>query len=82
MKSPFLKFQPAYSSFPFVLPALRLSMLPPSCRYTPSCSQYAVEALQKHRAVKGLYLAIRRILRCHPVGWGGYDPVPKPGSLA
>lgn len=51
-------------------------MLPPSCRFTPTCSQYAVEALQKHGPVKGLYLAIRRLLRCHPWGGSGYDPVP------
>lgn len=52
-------------------------MTPPSCRFTPTCSQYAVEALQKHGAIKGLYLAIRRILRCHPWGGYGYDPVPE-----
>lgn len=51
-------------------------MLPPACRFTPTCSQYAVEALQKHGPVKGLYLAVRRILRCHPWGGSGYDPVP------
>lgn len=51
-------------------------MLPPACRFTPTCSQYAVEALQKYGPVKGLYLAIRRILRCHPWGGSGYDPVP------
>lgn len=48
----------------------------PSCRFTPTCSQYAVEALKKHGPIKGLYLAIRRILRCHPWGGSGYDPVP------
>lgn len=51
-------------------------MLPPACRYTPTCSQYAIEAIEKHGPVKGLYLAIRRILRCHPWGGSGYDPVP------
>lgn len=51
-------------------------MLPPACRFTPTCSQYAVEAIQKHGSLKGLYLAIRRILRCHPWGGSGYDPVP------
>lgn len=51
-------------------------ILPPACRFTPTCSQYAVEALQKHGPVKGLYLAVRRILRCHPWGGSGYDPVP------
>ena len=51
-------------------------MLPPRCRYTPTCSQYAVEALQKHGACKGSMLALRRICRCHPFGGSGYDPVP------
>lgn len=51
-------------------------LTPPSCRFTPTCSQYAVEALQKHGALKGTYLAVRRILRCHPWGGSGYDPVP------
>ena len=49
---------------------------PPSCRFTPTCSQYAVEAIRKHGPQKGLYLAIKRILRCHPWGGSGYDPVP------
>ena len=43
---------------------------------TPTCSQYAIEALRKHGPIKGLYLAVRRILRCHPWGGSGYDPVP------
>ena len=51
-------------------------LTPPRCRYTPTCSQYAVEALQKHGPLKGLWLAIRRLLRCHPWGGSGYDPVP------
>lgn len=49
---------------------------PPSCRFTPTCSEYAVQALKKYGPVKGLYLAVRRILRCHPWGGSGYDPVP------
>lgn len=49
---------------------------PPSCRYTPTCSEYAVQALKKHGPFKGLYLTIKRILRCHPWGGSGYDPVP------
>lgn len=51
-------------------------MFPPVCRFTPTCSQYALEALQKHGPFKGLYLAVRRILRCNPWGGSGYDPVP------
>lgn len=51
-------------------------MLPDSCRYTPTCSQYAIEALRKHGPVRGLWLAIKRISRCHPWGGSGYDPVP------
>ena len=50
--------------------------LPNSCRYTPTCSQYAVEALKKYGLFKGGWLALRRILRCHPWGGSGYDPVP------
>ncbi len=51
-------------------------MLPPSCRYTPTCSQYAIDALMKHGPVKGSWLAAKRICRCHPWGGSGYDPVP------
>ena len=47
-----------------------------TCRFVPTCSQYALEALEKYGAVKGSLLAIRRILRCHPISKGGYDPVP------
>ena len=51
-------------------------MTPPSCRFVPTCSEYAIEAIKKHGPFKGLYLAVRRILRCHPWGGSGYDPVP------
>ncbi|WFR57510.1 membrane protein insertion efficiency factor YidD [Anaerocolumna sp. AGMB13025] len=47
-----------------------------SCIYTPTCSLYALQALEKYGAVKGTYLAVRRVLRCHPFATGGYDPVP------
>lgn len=49
---------------------------PPSCRFTPTCSAYAVEAIKKHGPFAGFYLACKRILRCHPWGGYGYDPVP------
>jgi putative membrane protein insertion efficiency factor len=54
-----------------------ISPLKPSCcRFTPTCSQYALEAVEKYGALQGGYLAVRRILRCHPFHPGGYDPVP------
>ena len=68
-------------SFPFVI-LIKLyqgtlsPLLGPKCRFTPTCSQYAIEALKKHGVIKGLWLAIKRISKCHPWGGHGYDPVP------
>jgi putative membrane protein insertion efficiency factor len=50
--------------------------LGPSCRYTPTCSQYGIEAFKKHGPIKGLWLTIKRIARCNPWGGHGHDPVP------
>ena len=51
-------------------------LTPPSCRFTPTCSEYAIEAITKHGPFKGAWLAIRRVLRCRPGGGSGFDPVP------
>lgn len=51
-------------------------LLPSTCRFSPSCSQYGVEALKKHGALKGGWMTLKRISRCHPWGGSGYDPVP------
>ncbi|HKP45538.1 MAG TPA: membrane protein insertion efficiency factor YidD [Pyrinomonadaceae bacterium] len=68
MKSLLVVFIRAYKQFvsPF---------LPPACRFFPTCSEYAVEAIGKYGAVRGTALAVRRVLRCHPFSAGGYDPV-------
>lgn len=52
-------------------------MLPPACRFHPTCSSYAIEALKEHGPMRGLWLSIKRIARCNPFGGSGYDPVPK-----
>lgn len=51
-------------------------LLPPSCRFTPTCSQYAIEALRRHGPLRGSLLTLRRLARCHPWGGSGFDPVP------
>lgn len=51
-------------------------MLPRACRYTPTCSEYAIEAIKKYGPFKGFWLGVKRISRCHPWGGHGYDPVP------
>lgn len=57
-------------------------ILPPTCRFAPSCSAYAIEAIERHGAIKGGALALRRILRCHPWGGSGFDPVPGSGTVS
>jgi putative membrane protein insertion efficiency factor len=66
----------------FILAGIRLYQrsispaLAPSCRFVPSCSHYAYEAIERYGVIKGGWLSIRRLLRCHPLHPGGYDPVP------
>ena len=69
------------TSFPLVLLVLFYRtcispFTPPSCRFVPTCSEYALQALRKYGPIKGSWLALKRILRCHPGGGSGYDPVP------
>ena len=58
-------------------------LFPPACRFEPTCSRYAIEAIETHGPLKGLGLALRRLSRCHPITWlggsSGFDPVPPPG---
>lgn len=55
-------------------------VLPPSCRFLPTCSDYALQAIHTHGARRGLALSLRRLARCHPWGGSGYDPVPEPAA--
>lgn len=79
MKPPSVKLGAFLLSLPVRAYRLFISpLLGTNCRYAPSCSAYAVEALMTHGAVRGTWLATRRICRCHPWGGSGYDPVPPP----
>jgi hypothetical protein len=69
MKKPVLGLIRLYKRF--ISPAL-----PPSCRFEPTCSMYTYEAIEKYGVIKGGWMGIRRIMRCHPFNPGGYDPVP------
>jgi putative membrane protein insertion efficiency factor len=74
------KIKPIFALL-FILPILAYKylispFLPPVCKFYPSCSVYAIEALKKYGVVKGLYLSTIRIIRCSPLSYGGFDPVP------
>ncbi len=67
------------SAFVFLIRGYQLflsPLFPASCRYYPTCSQYAIDAIEKHGAMKGSLLAAKRISRCHPFSAGGFDPIP------
>ena len=51
-------------------------LFPPTCRYKPTCSEYAIQSLKKHGLIKGVFLSIKRVVNCHPWGGSGYDPIP------
>ena len=75
----------AVLGFPIQLYRMTLSpLLPPSCRFAPSCSAYALQALAQHGPLGGTWLALRRLARCHPISWlgggQGFDPVPPPAA--
>ncbi|CAH0417340.1 membrane protein insertion efficiency factor YidD [Periweissella fabaria] len=74
MNKAFIKFVRLYQK-------LISPLFPPSCRYYPTCSNYALVALEKHGAMRGTLMAVARILRCHPFVPGGYDPVPDKFTL-
>jgi len=65
----------------FLYKRLVSPFLPPSCRFYPSCSEYAYEALRAHGALRGVFLSARRLSRCHPLNPGGFDPVPHEATL-
>ncbi len=77
----FLKFMGFFLIFPIKIYQWIISpMFPPTCRYTPTCSHYAIDAIREWGPFKGSYLALKRIGSCHPKGGSGFDPVPKKSS--
>jgi putative membrane protein insertion efficiency factor len=72
-----LALQTAIRSYQLLVSPLLL----PSCRFLPSCSEYAAEAIERHGALRGVGLALHRLARCHPWGGSGFDPVPDPGGV-
>jgi uncharacterized protein len=66
----------AITAYRLILSPLIVALFGPACRFEPSCSVYARDAIHRHGALRGAYLAARRVLRCHPMGGFGYDPVP------
>lgn len=79
---PWIARNPAVWLMRGLVHAYRLVLSPllgPSCRFQPTCSEYALDALSRHGAARGSWLTLRRMLRCHPWGGSGWDPVPEPG---
>jgi len=75
MRAPALALLAGYR---MVLAPLLMALFGPACRFEPSCSRYASAAISEHGLVRGGFMALRRVLRCHPLGGHGYDPVPAP----
>jgi hypothetical protein len=74
-----VKHPPAIALFRFIIRGYQLTLSPllgPACRFYPSCSEYAIQAITRHGPLRGMWYALRRLLRCHPFHQGGFDPVP------
>jgi uncharacterized protein len=75
-----LALSAALGVYRLLVSPLLLMTLGPACRFEPTCSQYAHQALEEHGLARGLYLTVRRLMRCRPLGGWGYDPVPAPAD--